>query len=70
MSVDTRDEVRSELVLRLVTVRDDAAGLAPSCWWGSSREGEERTEAELDALLREHGTGPTTFDHRERQESS
>jgi hypothetical protein len=49
-----------------------AAGLALFYWWGSSqsREGEERTEAKLDALLRERGIDPTTFDYRERQESS
>ncbi len=49
-----------------------AAGLALFYFWGSSqsREGEERTEAKLDALLRERGIDPTTFDYRERQETS
>lgn len=47
-----------------------AAGLMLFYFWGSSqsREGEERTEAKLDALLEKHGIDPARFDYEERSE--
>ncbi len=45
-----------------------AAGLMLFYFWGSSqsREGEERTEAKIDALLEERGIDPSRFDYQER----
>jgi hypothetical protein len=49
-----------------------AAGLALFYFWGSSqsREGEERVEAKIDALLLERGIDPTRFDYQERKQAT
>ncbi len=46
-----------------------AAGLALFFFWGSSqsREGNDRMEAKIDALLRREGFDPDDFEYREEQ---
>lgn len=47
-----------------------AAGLALFYFWGSSqsREGDQRLESKIDALLKERGIDPDEFDYEERRE--
>lgn len=47
-----------------------AVGLALFFFWGSSqsREGEERMEAKIDALLERQGLDPAEFEYQEVQE--
>jgi hypothetical protein len=47
-----------------------AAGLALFYFWGSSqsREGDNRVESKIDALLKERGIDPDEFDYEERRE--
>jgi uncharacterized protein DUF6766 len=49
-----------------------AAGLALFYYWGSSqsKEGDERLEAKVDALLRERGIDPEELNARTVQEAS
>ena len=46
-----------------------AGGLALFFFWGSSqsREGNERLEAKVDALLRDRGVDPEEFEYREER---
>ena len=46
-----------------------AAGLALFFYWGSSqsREGNDRVEAKIDALLRDRGIAPDQFEYAEER---
>lgn len=48
-----------------------AAGLALFFFWGSSqsKEGDERLEAKVDALLAERGIDPAAFEYREEAQA-
>ena len=48
-----------------------AAGLAMFFFWGSSqsREGNDRVEAKIDALLKEQGIDPEQFEYQEQREA-
>ena len=49
-----------------------AAGLALFFFWGSSqsKEGDERVEAKLDALLRQQGLDPAQIDHAQARSAA